>query len=48
VLLNFNPPNLNAQNGNVELPLNEEHKEEDDFFDHLAAAIANERQVDNE
>jgi hypothetical protein len=48
VLLNFNPPYLNAQNGNADLPLIEEHKEEDDFFDHLAAAIANERQVDNE
>jgi hypothetical protein len=30
------------------LPLIEEHKEEDDFFDHLAATIANERQVDKE
>ena len=48
LLLNFNPPILNAQNGYAELPFNEEQKEEDNFFDHLAAAIANERQVDKE
>jgi hypothetical protein len=37
-----------AQNGDAELGLNEEHKEEIEFFEHLTAAIANERKLDKE
>ena len=48
MLLNFNPPFLKAQNGYAVLGLNEEHKEEIEFFEHLAAAIADERKLEKE